>query len=93
MSETRFCELCHEQVWFGAYGTTKNHVNYTPNPYYESREKVCVDCIETLKTLPISRPEENDCKCGCHPSGEPCDECNCGKDGKPQLPVDGESHE
>lgn len=93
MSEERYCVLCHNQVWFGAYGTTKNHVNYTPNPYYESREKVCKDCIEVLKKLPVARPEEDNCVCGCHPSGEPCNECNCGKDGKSRPTPDGECKE
>jgi len=53
MSESRYCELCHEQVWFGAYGTTKDHVDYTPNEFYDSREKVCVECIERLINLPV----------------------------------------
>lgn len=53
MSEERFCVLCHDQVWFGAYGTTKNHVDYTPNPAYESREKVCEDCIDILNKSTI----------------------------------------
>ncbi len=48
MSEERFCQLCHKQVWFGAYGTTEDHVDYTPNEAYESREKVCTDCIAEL---------------------------------------------
>jgi hypothetical protein len=53
MSEERFCELCHDQVWFGAYGTTKNHVDFSTNDAYKSREKICVDCIERLNELPV----------------------------------------
>ncbi len=61
MSEERFCELCHDQVWFGAYGTTKEHVDYSPNVAYDSREKICVNCIKTLNTLPvIKREKENE---------------------------------
>lgn len=58
MSESRYCELCHQQVWFGAYGTTEEHVDYTPNECYESREKVCVDCIKKLNELPVIKKEE-----------------------------------
>ncbi len=59
MSEERFCVLCHRVVWFGAYGTTEEHVNYSPNPkFYESREKVCLDCIKILDNLPIIPKEK-----------------------------------
>lgn len=61
MSETRYCVLCHQQVWFGAYGTTEEHVDYSDNPsYYESREKVCVACITILNNLPIVKKEEDE---------------------------------
>lgn len=54
MSEERFCVLCHQQVWFGAYGTTQEHVDYSPNSeFYESREKVCKSCIDILNKLPV----------------------------------------
>ena len=58
MSEERYCELCHQIVWFGAYGTAKEHVDYSPNPkYYESREKICKDCIDILNKLPVIKEE------------------------------------
>ena len=58
MSEERFCVLCHKVVWFGAYGTTEEHVDYSPNPkYFESREKVCKNCIEILNKLPVMKKE------------------------------------
>jgi len=45
---------------FGAYGTTEAHVDFTPNKYYESRQKVCVDCIKKLNNLPVIKREEKD---------------------------------
>lgn len=57
MSEERFCELCHSQVWFGAYGTTKDHVDFTTNEAYESRKKICIDCIKKLNSLPVIKEE------------------------------------
>jgi len=58
MSEERFCELCHKLVWFGAYGTTEDHVDFSTNDAYDSREKVCVDCIKKLNVLVIIKKEE-----------------------------------
>lgn len=58
MSETRYCDLCYQQVWFGAYGTTEKHVDFTPNKYYESRQKVCVECIDILNKLPVIKKED-----------------------------------
>jgi len=58
MSEERFCQLCHEQVWFGAYGTTKDHVDFSTNDAYDSREKICIDCIKILNKLPIIKKEK-----------------------------------
>jgi len=60
MSEERFCVLCNKQVWFGAYGTTEEHVDFTTNQAYESREKVCIDCIKILNALPIIKKEKED---------------------------------
>jgi len=58
LSEERFCELCNGQVWFGAYGTTEDHVDFTPNPCYESRKKVCKSCIDILNELPVIKKEK-----------------------------------
>ena len=53
LSEERFCVLCHNQVWFGAFGTTQRHVDYSPNEAYVTREKVCKNCIDILNKLPM----------------------------------------
>lgn len=59
MSEERFCELCHTQVWFGAYGTTQNHVDFALYESYETHYLVCTDCIEKLNKLPVIKKEED----------------------------------
>lgn len=58
MSEERFCELCHIQVWFGAYGTTIPHVDFNTQDEYDARKKICEDCIHRLNNLPLKRKEE-----------------------------------
>ncbi len=51
MSKSRDCMLCHDCVWFGAYGTSKNHVEF--NEHY----LVCTECIEELNKLPVIKEE------------------------------------
>lgn len=59
MSEERFCTLCHQQVWFGAYGTTEDHVDFALDPDYETHYLVCVSCVNRLSGMPIIKKEED----------------------------------
>ena len=53
MSKSRFCVVCHDTVWFGAYGNSEEHVF---DSYYDAR--VCKSCIDRLQTLPIRKKGE-----------------------------------
>ena len=58
MSKIKYCVLCHRSVWFISHGAIKEHVDYVEGfGYHELRAKVCIDCIETLKKLPVNRVE------------------------------------
>ncbi len=58
MSEAKFCVLCHDQVWFGAYGTTKQHIIFKAHPTNDVELIVCVECRNTANHLPIEMTEE-----------------------------------
>jgi hypothetical protein len=53
MSEERYCVVCHEVVWFGAYGVCKAHVK-TPH----EGTLVCTECIYALQKLVVIPKED-----------------------------------
>jgi len=53
LSDSRFCVVCYDTVWFGAYGNSEEHVF---DSTYGSR--VCKNCIERLQKLPTRKKGE-----------------------------------
>jgi len=52
MSEERHCRLCHTMVWFGAFGTSEDHVKFTEH------DLVCTYCITKLMESPIIKRDD-----------------------------------
>jgi len=58
LSESIHCLLCHDVVWFGAYGTSKPYVKFKQYKGYVYYSPICEDCLKLLNTLPIEKIED-----------------------------------
>jgi hypothetical protein len=58
MSESKHCILCHDTVWFGAYGTSKQFTMFKQNPDYETETPICTQCKNKLNGLSVQHTED-----------------------------------